>query len=164
MLDVRSTLQLQFYDSRVIFFAHRAARGMIPLNVRIVWENVVTLSLLLAGALLAQPAVPVTVEAPSANRVDVAYDELVAGRPREAVRRIEGSRLERERDPSAMINLGTAYARLGNHDRAVQCYRAAIASTARYDLELADGSWMDSRRAARVAIRQLARGETLALR
>lgn len=121
-------------------------------------------TLILAGALLAQAAAPLTVTGGDADRVDVAYEELMAGRNHEAISILERSPLTEERDPSALINLGTAHARLGDKEKAESLYLAAIASRDRYDLQLADGTWMDSRRAARAAVDMLARGETLALR
>ena len=67
-------------------------------------------------------------------------------------------------DPAALINLGTANARLGRPDAALDHYRAALVSRQRYDLELADGRWVDSRAAARLAIKMLNDGSVLALR
>ena len=43
-------------------------------------------------------------------------------------------------------------------------YRAAIASPDRYDLQLADGRWMDSRAAARLAAASLEKSDKLVLR
>jgi tetratricopeptide (TPR) repeat protein len=54
-----------------------------------------------------------------------------------------------------LINAGTAYARLGQLDKARQAFRAAVQSNNRYELELADGRKMDSREAARLAIGRL---------
>ena len=123
-------------------------------------------ALLLAGALFAQaPAqAPLMVMGGGADRVDVAYEELMAGQNRLAIEIITSSRLDDRRDPAAMINLGTAHARLGDKQLAKSCYEAAIASRDRYDLQLADGTWRDSRRAAREAIAALGQGRILALR
>lgn len=121
-------------------------------------------TLLLAGLMFAQAAQPgITVES-SPDRFDVGYRELVAQLPADAVERIAANRSLEADDPAALINLGTANARLGNPDAAIDHYRSAIASRQRYDLELADGRWMDSRAAARLAITMLAKGEALALR
>lgn len=98
------------------------------------------------------------------SRIDVAYDELRAGRNAEAVERIRASGLLADGDPAALINLGAAYARQGDKQGARDCYRSAILSKTRYDLELADGEWMDSRAAARLAFVRLDQGRTLALR
>jgi len=121
-------------------------------------------SLLAAGALFAQPADEMKDAQAGVDRVDVAYEELMAERNREAVEHILASRLDDEGDPAALINLGTAYARLGETEKALHCFESAINSDTRYMLELSDGSWMDSRRAARKAAQALASGEALALR
>lgn len=121
-------------------------------------------SLLAAGALFAQPADAMADSQTAVDQVDVAYEELMAERNREAVELILASQLDDEGDPAALINLGTAYARLGEAEKALHCFEAAINSDTRYMLELADGSWMDSRRAARKAAQALSSGEALALR
>lgn len=106
------------------------------------------------------PAVP----ARDADYVDVAYEELVTGQPEQAIARIRANRLLDNDDPSALINLGAAHAKLGRTHEARDFFMAAITSTNRYDLQLADGRWMDSRRAARLALNMQSRGETLALK
>lgn len=121
-------------------------------------------TLLLAGALLAQSAPLVTVEGGADRYDDVAYAELMQGRNEAAIARIKGNRALPANDPAALINLGAANLRLGHADKAEDCYRAAIVSRTRYDLQLADGSWMDSRAAARLAIARIPQGEALALR
>ena len=57
--------------------------------------------------------------------------------------------------PVQLINLGSAYAQVGDTEKAAQYYGEAAASERRYQLELADGSWVDSRRAARTALLRL---------
>lgn len=117
-----------------------------------------------ASLLMSQALVPpVQVEEAPAT-VDVAYAELSRGDAMAAIARIRASREVSVDDPAALINLGTAHARLGKWRKAEKLYRAAIASNERYELELADGTWMDSRRAARLAIAELQRAETLAVR
>lgn len=123
-----------------------------------------TISLLFAGAFLAQAApAALTVEAP-VDRVDVGYEELRDGRNDAAIEQIQANKALEADDPSALINLGTAYARLGRKDDARFAYSAAILSDTRYDLQLADGRWMDSRQAARLAIHYLEDNRALALR
>lgn len=122
-----------------------------------------TATILIAAAMMAQP-VTVSATMPGAERVDVAYEQIAAGRPLDAIERIGANTSLDADDPAALINLGAAYAMLGNTGKANECYRSAIASEARYDLQLADGSWMDSRRAARKAAEALTQGKTLALR
>ncbi|HEX8030595.1 MAG TPA: hypothetical protein VF491_19105 [Vicinamibacterales bacterium] len=122
-------------------------------------------TLILTGALL--------VEAPAAEpyfvwdnieRVDVAYREMVQGRTDQAIARIRSNRSLATDDPAAMINLGTAYARKGMKREALDCYKAAAASRDRFELQLADGTWMDSRRAAKIAAGRLEDGSALAIR
>ena len=67
-------------------------------------------------------------------------------------------------DPLALINLGTAYKMLGQKDRAAKLYRSAVASDERYDVQLSDGRWIDSRRAATLAMARLGSDDVLALR
>lgn len=121
-------------------------------------------ALLLAGALLAQAGVAPLPAAAAPDRVDVAYEDLAQGRSQAAISRINANRELESDDPAALINLGTAHARIGQKRQAAAYYMAAIATPNRYDLELADGRWMDSRRAARLAIEKLPSGEALAIR
>ena len=121
-------------------------------------------SALLAGLLLAQAAAPaITVEG-EGDRIDVAYQELSEGRTGDAIAKLDGTSAALQGDPSALINLGTAYARLGQSDKARDLYRTAIASRVRYDLQLSDGSWLDARRAARLAGERLGTQRLLVVR
>ncbi|OWQ96727.1 hypothetical protein [Sphingopyxis witflariensis] len=105
----------------------------------------------------------VVVTAPQADEaiLPVAYAELKAGHNRDAVAKLTGETTLDARDPSRLINLGTAYARLGRTDAAAAAYDAAISSPIRYDLELASGRYMDSRWAARTALANLSQGRPL---
>ncbi len=118
----------------------------------------------IAAAVLTQVVAPASPAVPAAEFVDVAYEELATGQAEQAIARIRANRQIESNDPSALINLGTAHARLGRTSEARDFYMAAIASSERHDLQLADGRWMDSRRAARLALTMQAQGETLALR
>ena len=92
--------------------------------------------------------------------LSVAYEELKAGQNALAVDRLTHSAIDAQ-DPSRLINLGTAYARLGKTADARTAYRAAITSDIRYDVELANGTYMDSRWAARTALANLNQGKPL---
>ena len=101
-------------------------------------------------------------EPPTSETRDVAYADIAAGRADQAIQAIE-ARLEADpRDPALLINLGAAYARKGDAARAAEAFQAAIDSHTRYDLELADGTWVDSRHAARRALETLQRSSQLA--
>lgn len=123
-----------------------------------------SLSLLVASALMGQSAFSLTLEVRPAETSDVAYEELAEGRNDEAMTKLLRKTAVDSNDPAALINLGTAYAREGMTRQALASYRAAAASPQRYDLELADGTWMDSRWAARAAMRNLHRTNALASR
>ncbi len=127
-----------------------------------------TASILLAGALLAQAVSPAITVQPGVQsggeRMDVGYSELAAGQPQAAIARIRANRELGSDDPMALINMGAAYAMMGKTRLAEDRLIAAILSSERYDVELADGRWMDSRRAARIAISQLGTAQVLAVR
>jgi hypothetical protein len=113
----------------------------------------------LLGLGLAAAAAPVAareIPADGTAILPVAYEALRDGHTQEAVRQLTTTADVDARDPSRLINLGTAHARLGHGDQAAAMYRAALASPIRYDLELADGRTMDSRWAARMALKGLA--------
>lgn len=115
-----------------------------------------SLTALMTAALLGQSAFSLGMETPAADQMhDVAYQELSEGRSDAALRKLETSSAVEAGDPAALINLGSAYASAGRTDKAIAAYRAAIATQDRYSLELADGSWVDSRHAARTALKNL---------
>lgn len=113
-------------------------------------------ALVLAAALLAQAA-PATVPAnpPGAKRIDVAAEALLKHDDNAALDQLLASEAVSNGDPAALINLGTAYARTGQMQKAREAFRAAANAPMRYDLQLIDGSWMDSRAAARTGLARL---------
>ena len=81
---------------------------------------------LAAAAATAQPtAVPVNSE--SVEQIEVAYDALAEGRNQAAIEQMRNSDLVKAGDPAALINLGTAYARLGMIEEARESFDAAAA-------------------------------------
>lgn len=121
-------------------------------------------ALAFASPAAAQSIVVVTAPQTDETVLPVAFAELRAGENQAAVEKLTGETQLDARDPSRLINLGTAYARLGRTADAKAAYEAAAASPIRYDLELANGDYMDSRWAARTALTNLAGGrEQLAL-
>ncbi|MFC3213783.1 hypothetical protein [Novosphingobium panipatense] len=123
-----------------------------------------SLSALTASVLLGQAAFSLAVDQPAAEAPDVAYAELAAGQPQAAVRKLEAAGAAVSKDPATLINLGAAYAQAGMTGKAVLAYRAAVASPERYDLQLADGSWADSRVAARQALKGMLAATAVAVR
>ncbi len=119
------------------------------------------IALALASPATAQSIVVVTAPQADSMLLPVAFAELKAGENEAAVEKLTGETTLDARDPSRLINLGTAYARLGRTADAAAAYDAAIASPIRYDLELASGRYMDSRWAARTARTNLDTGRPL---
>ncbi len=115
-------------------------------------------ALAIASPATAQSIIVVTGPQADSTALPVAYAELRAGENHAAVAKLTGETNLDARDPSRLINLGTAYARLGRTSDAVAAYDAALASPIRYDLELADGRYVDSRWAARTARANLTAG------
>lgn len=116
--------------------------------------KLVLIALLAVGA-----AAPVSAQdyfgRPETEQLPVAFGDLQAGRTDAALVTLARPRGVEAADPSRLINLGSALARKGRYTEAVAQYRAAMASNIRYDLELADGRWMDSREAAKLALSRL---------
>ena len=106
---------------------------------------------LIAGLLLTQTTASTVLPDESVKKTDAAYEAMVEGQTDEAIARL---RAKADRHPAALINLGTAYARKGMRREAMECFEAAMAAD-HVDLQLADGSWMDSRKAARIAAARL---------
>lgn len=119
-----------------------------------------TATLILAGLLFSQAAMLAEPQTGTVERTDVAYEAMAQGRTDAAIAQL---RDKAGNDPAALINLGTAYARKGMRREAMECFDAAMAAD-RYELQLADGSWMDSRVAARVAAARLDKAGSLAAR
>lgn len=87
---------------------------------------------------------------------DVGYPELVAGRDDAAITVINSQ--SATDDPAKLINLGVAYARMGDLPRARAMFRAAHTAPERVDLETASGEWVYSRVLARRALAMLDSG------
>ena len=119
-----------------------------------------SISALAAAVLLGQSSFSLVIDVPPPESTDVAYPEIARGENELAMARLYETRLAKGEDPAVLINLGTVYKRLGHVGHAQEAWKAALHSADRYQLELADGSWMDSRDIARLALR----GEQIALR
>jgi len=94
---------------------------------------------------------------------DVAYEELANGQTDAAIIQLEAHLKDNPEDPALLINLGSAWAAKGEFETAAKLYERAARSDVRYRMELADGNWVDSRRAARLALTNIEQ-QRLALR
>ncbi len=82
----------------------------------------------------------------------LAYEALISGDNQAAVQKLENSQLN---DPAVMINLGQAYARTGRSADAAKMFAAAMNSNRSFDLVLSDGQIINSRKAAKIALKNL---------
>lgn len=105
--------------------------------------------------LIAQAGPSAATTQPDIETREVGYETLVSGEARQAIAQLEAARVQNPGDPALLINLGAAYAAVGEYQAAEQAYREALASNDRYELELASGEWVDSRHAARLALLSL---------
>ena len=112
-----------------------------------------SIAMILASALVVQAPVP------GEGAVEVAYPEMVAGRTAAAIDKIEHADARDAEHPARLINLGIAYARMGEVGKARKLLSDAAASNERYWLETATGEWVDVRDLARQAIAMLDGGE-----
>lgn len=109
-----------------------------------------------AAIFLAQSAPTITSEGVYEQR-EAAFEELTAGANGNAIAQLEAALERTPGDPALLINLGTAYSREGRFDEAREAFRGAMDAEDRYRVQLADGSWEDSRRVARMALDSLDR-------
>lgn len=123
-----------------------------------------TITLALSALIAAAQAVTVapTADGAAIQEREVAFQELTDGRLAQAIAALEASRAANPDDPATLINLAAAYARQGDAARAAEALRTAMSSDTRYRLELADGTWADSRTVARRALARLGEGYPLA--
>lgn len=87
----------------------------------------------------------------------IGYEALMRGDNERAVFQIMANEQVSSGDPAKLLNLGRAYARMGNTDEAAKMFKAVLESRESVDLVLADGSVMNSKVAARKAYASLQR-------
>lgn len=96
---------------------------------------------------------------PPTEANDLAAQSLSAGHGDQALAVLEQASAANPHDPAVLINLGIAYAQLGDEAKARTAFAAALASHDVVELDTADGTATDSRRLARKALKMLERGE-----
>lgn len=109
------------------------------------------------GLAVALVATPVLAN-PAARSIDdsmiqptAGFAALTNGQTEAAVIELESQRAIAS-DPATMINLGAAYARQGRFSEARSLYRAAMQHPTSFDIVLADGRVIATRKAARLAL------------
>lgn len=113
----------------------------------------------LALALIAATPVIETPAAMFAEAPELAVQPLAAGRSAQALATLEQANAADPHDAAVLINLGIAYAHMGDEAKARAAFESALACHEAIDLDTADGNVTDSRRLARKALAMLARGE-----
>lgn len=90
---------------------------------------------------------------------DLAAQTLASGRGEEALAMLQRASAADPHDAAVLINLGIAYAQLGEEAKAQAAFEAALTCHEVVELDTADGTATDSRRLARKALKMLERGE-----
>jgi hypothetical protein len=109
-------------------------------------------------ALALTAAVPALADSQSEigyDRGSLAFEALMANDNKVALQQLARDRSVPKTDPAKLINTGRAYARLGDFTRAEESFLAALHCKYEMDLILADGREMNSRKAARAALKDL---------
>lgn len=96
---------------------------------------------------------------PPADTTELAAQPLAAGRAEQALAMLEKANAADPQDAAVLINLGIAYAQMGEDAKARTAFEAALACDEVVELDTADGTATDSRRLARKALKMLERGE-----
>jgi tetratricopeptide (TPR) repeat protein len=90
---------------------------------------------------------------------ELAAQPLAAGHAGQAIVTLEQASSADPHDAAVLINLGIAYAQMGEETKARAAFEQALACHEVVELETADGTSTDSRRLARKALKMLDRGE-----
>ena len=115
------------------------------------------MKMLLLGALVAgtisvaAQAQPDAVSEISYPKGSIGYEALMRGDNARAISQIITSDQVSKHDPAKLLNLGRAYARMGQTEQAAGYFKSAMQARESVDLVLADGRVMNSKVAAREA-------------
>ena len=112
---------------------------------------------MIVSAILLTQSVPAVTSEGAYEQREAAFEELTKGENGNAIAQLEAALDQTPGDPALLINLGTAYSREGRFDEARDAFRRALDSQDRYRGQLANGTWEDSRRVARLALDSLDR-------
>jgi Flp pilus assembly protein TadD len=119
------------------------------------------MKMMLLGALIAgtfsvaAPAKSDAADEISYPKGSIGYDAVMRGDNERAVSQILTSAQVSKHDSAKLLNLGRAYARMGQAEKAAEYFKAAMQVRESVDLVLADGRVMDSKVAAREALANL---------
>ncbi|MEM7664966.1 MAG: hypothetical protein AAF250_03850 [Pseudomonadota bacterium] len=122
-------------------------------------NSALAIALTAASSLAVIAAAPLSAQQTDRTETEFASKTLASGNQTAAIAALEAQREAAPEDPGVLINLGIAYAHLGDDQKAASLFEAALVSSDPIELETADGNLTDSRRLARKAMRMLAQGE-----
>lgn len=91
------------------------------------------------------------------ERGTLGYEALVTNQNDLALKQLTQENTVPNTDPAKLINLGRAYARLGDMEKAENSFIAALNCKENVDLVLADGREMNSRKVAKLALKEIGR-------
>lgn len=112
----------------------------------------IVLGVLIVGSIsVAAQAKPVTGKEISYPKSSIGYEALMRGDNERAVSQIMASEQISKHDPAKLLNLGRAFARMGQTEQAAGYFKAVMELRESVDLVLADGRVMYSKDAAREA-------------
>lgn len=108
-----------------------------------------------AGPVFAQPSFEI-----GYDRGSLGYEALISNQNDLALEQLTKNRTVPNTDPAKLINLGRAYQRAGDLSLAEEAFTAALNCKDEMDLVLSDGREMSSRKAAKLALKQLKASKT----
>ena len=117
--------------------------------------SLATLLIATAAPVVAQPSYEI-----GYDRGSLGYEALISNQNDLALEQLTKGRTVPNTDPAKLINLGRAYQRAGDLTLAEEAFTAALNCKDEMDLVLSDGREMGSRKAARLALKQLKANKT----
>lgn len=113
------------------------------------------IALVILLAATAAPAMAQSYHEIGYDRGSLGFEALMTNQNQLALEQLQRDRSVPQNDPAKLINIGRAYERLGDYNRAEEAFLAALHCKDEMDLVLADGREMNSRKAAKLALKEL---------
>jgi Flp pilus assembly protein TadD len=114
---------------------------------------------ILAVLAVSAPAIAAPEHEIGYQRGSLGYEALMSNDNGRALKQLVQDRTVKANDPAKLLNLGRAYARLGDKAKAEEAFTAALYCKDEMTLVLSNGKEINSRAAARMALRRLKAGK-----